>query len=174
MPKGYTSPPEMTIDLAKTYTATLRTNHGEMTLELFTSEVPRTVNNFVFLARDGFYDNGRFHRVIKGFMIQGGCPKGDGTGSPGYRFPDEPVTRPYVKGALAMANAGPDTNGCQFFIVHGDKSNLPPKYTIFGQVTGGLDVLDALAGMPVAATPRGEPSRPTQRLEIQTIEIGES
>ncbi len=174
MPKEYTSPPDMTIDTGKAYTATIRTNHGEMTAELFAAEVPRTVNNFVFLARDGFYDKGRFHRVIKGFMIQGGCPRGDGTGNPGYRFADEPVTRPYLKGTLAMANAGPDTNGCQFFIVHGEKSNLPPKYTIFGQVTKGMDVLDAIAGSPVTATPRGEPSRPTQRLEIQTVVIGEA
>jgi cyclophilin family peptidyl-prolyl cis-trans isomerase len=107
-------------------------------------------------------------------MIQGGCPRGDGTGNPGYRFADEPVTRSYVKGTLAMANAGPDTNGCQFFIVHGEKANLPPKYTIFGQVTKGLDVLDALAGVPVTPTPRGEPSRPTQRVEIQAIEINEA
>jgi cyclophilin family peptidyl-prolyl cis-trans isomerase len=174
MPKEYTNPPAMTIDSAKSYNATIRTSHGEMTVELFASEVPRTVNNFVFLAREGFYEKGRFHRVIKGFMIQGGCPRGDGTGNPGYRFADEPVTRPYVKGALAMANAGPDTNGCQFFIVHGDKANLPPKYTIFGQVTQGLDVLDAIASVPVTATPRGEPSRPTQRVEIQGVEISES
>ncbi len=174
MPKEYTSPPEMTIDSAKTYSAIIRTNHGELTAELFAAEVPRTVNNFVFLARDGFYNSGRFHRIIKGFMVQGGCPRGDGTGNPGYRFADEPVTRPYVKGTLAMANAGPDTNGCQFFIVHGDKANLPPKYTIFGRVTKGLEVLDALAGVPVTATPRGEPSRPTQRVEIQAVDISES
>jgi len=108
MPKQYSSPPEMAIDPNKTYTATIRTNHGEMTLELFASEAPTTVNNFVFLARDGFYQDGGFHRVIKDFMVQGGCPKGDGTGGPGYRFADEPVTRSYVKGTLAMANSGPN------------------------------------------------------------------
>ncbi|MBM3942527.1 MAG: peptidylprolyl isomerase [SAR202 cluster bacterium] len=164
----------MTIDQSKNYSATIRTNHGDMTVELFAKETPQTVNNFVFLARDGFYDGGRFHRIIKGFMIQGGCPKGDGTGNPGYRFADEPVTRSYVKGTLAMANAGPDTNGCQFFIVHGDKVNLPPRYTIFGQLAKGMDVLDAIAATPVTPTPRGEPSRPTQRLEITTVEVSES
>ena len=107
MPKQYSSPPEMAIDINKTYSVTIHTNHGEITLELFASEVPATVNNFVFLARDGFYQDGGFHRVIKDFMVQGGCPKGDGTGGPGYCFDDEPVTRSYVKGTLAMANAGP-------------------------------------------------------------------
>ena len=144
-----------------------------MTLELFASEVPTTVNNFVFLAREGFYNNGGFHRVMKGFMIQGGCPKGDGTGGPGYRFPDEPVTRSYVKGTLAMANSGPNTNGSQFFIVHGDDAGLPPNYTIFGMLTGGTEVLDTLANSPVTGS-GGERSRPAERLEIQTIEITEA
>ena len=119
------------------------------------ADAPVTVNNFTFLAREGFYDGGGFHRVIKDFMIQGGCPKGDGTGGPGYRFQDEPVNRRYVKGTLAMANAGPNTNGSQFFIVHGDDVGLPPNYTIFGMLTGGLDVLDSLANSPVSSTGRG-------------------
>ena len=172
MPKQYSNPPELSIDPSKSYTASIRTGQGTMTAELFAGEATATVNNFVFLAKEGFYDGGSFHRVIKDFMVQGGCPKGDGTGGPGYRFPDEAVTRPYVKGTLAMANAGPNTNGSQFFIVHGDSVGLPPNYTIFGMLTEGLDVLDTLADSPVA--PGGEGSRPTERLEIQTVEIIES
>jgi cyclophilin family peptidyl-prolyl cis-trans isomerase len=172
-PKQYPSPPGLILNPTMHYSATIKTNHGDMTLELFPAETPRTVNNFVFLAREGFYDNGQFHRVIKGFMIQGGCPKGDGTGGPGYRFPDEEVQRPYVKGTLAMANAGPNTNGSQFFVVHGERVSLPPNYTIFGQLTAGEEALDALANAPVRAGAGGEPSRPTEQLEIHTIEIDE-
>ena len=174
MPSQYSSPPEMSIDQSKTYTATIRTSQGTMTLELFAADTPITVNNFVFLAREGFYDKGGFHRVIKDFMIQGGCPKGDGTGGPGYRFADETVTRKYLKGTLAMANSGPNTNGSQFFIVHGADAGLPPNYTIFGTLTDGADVLDTLANSPVSGGGGGEQSRPTERLEIQTIEITES
>ena len=174
MSKQYSSPPEMVIDPAKTYVSTVHTNHGAMTLELFASDAPMTANSFVFLAREGFYDNTTFHRVIKDFMIQGGCPRGDGTGGPGYRFADEPVTRPYAKGTLAMANAGPNTNGSQFFIVHGVGVGLPPNYTIFGMLTDGHDVLDALASVPVSSARSGERSQPTEPLEIRTIEINES
>ncbi len=174
MTTSYPSPPEMNLDQSKTYSADIHTSQGVMNLELFASEAPLTVNNFVFLAREGFYNNGIFHRVIQGFMIQGGCPKGDGTGGPGYRFPDEPVTRSYVKGTLAMANSGPNTNGSQFFIVHGDDAGLPPNYTIFGMLSQGTEVLDALANSPVTSGSGGERSRPADRLEIQTIEITES
>ena len=113
MAQQYPAPPAMTLDDSKTYSATIKTNHGDIDVELFSADVPVTVNNFVFLARDGFYKGGQFHRVIQNFMIQGGCPTGDGTGGPGYRFQDEPVSRSYVKGILAMANAGPNTNGSQ-------------------------------------------------------------
>ena len=174
MPKQYPSPPEMSIDPAKTYTATIETSQGEMVLELLPGDAPATVNNFVFLARDGFYDDGSFHRVISGFMIQGGCPEGTGRGGPGYRFNDEPVTRRYTRGTLAMANAGPNTNGSQFFIVHGADVGLPPNYTIFGMLTAGGDVLDALAGSQVTAGAGGERSSPTERLDIRTIRIEES
>lgn len=175
MPKQYPKPPEMVIDPSKTYSATIETNHGAMTLQLAASEAPHTVNNFVFLARDGFYDHGTFHRVIKDFMIQGGCPQGTGAGGPGYRFNDEPVTRPYVKGTLAMANAGPNTNGSQFFVVHGAQVSLPPNYTILGMLTHGMEVLDTLANAPVTMAPGGrEKSTPMQRLEIQKILITES
>ncbi|CAI8008605.1 Probable peptidyl-prolyl cis-trans isomerase [Geodia barretti] len=145
-----------------------------MIVELFSAEAPLTVNNLVHLARDGFYENSQFHRVIRDFMIQGGCPKGDGTGAPGYRFQDEPIKRKYVRGTLAMANAGPNTNGSQFFIVHGVDVGLPPNYTIFGMVTDGEDVLDTLANSPVTRSSGGEPSQPTERLVINNITIDES
>ena len=173
-PKQYASPPPDTIDRSKTYTATIDTSAGAMTVELFASEAPLTVNNFVHLARDGFYEDGQFHRVIKDFMIQGGCPLGTGTGGPGYRFQDEPVTRKYVRGTLAMANAGPNTNGSQFFIVHGADVGLPPNYTIFGMLTGGDDVLDTLANSPVTRSRGGENSSPAERLAINNITIEES
>ena len=174
MANQYSSPPEMSIDPSKNYSAIIQTSKGTITAELFASETPITVNNFVFLAREGFYTNGGFHRVIKGFMVQGGCPKGDGTGGPGYRFADEKVTRKYIRGTLAMANAGPNTNGSQFFIVHGENAGLPPNYTIFGMLTGGSDVLDALADAEVTRGSGGEHSRPTERLEINSVEISES
>ena len=173
-PKQYSSPPPTTIDTDKTYTATIDTSAGAMTVELFASEAPITVNNFVHLAQDGFYEDGQCHRVIMDFMIQGGCPLGTGTGGPGYRFQDEPVTRKYVRGTLAMANAGPNTNGSQFFIVHGADVGLPPNYTIFGMLRSGGDVLDTLANSPVQRSRGGEPSQPTERLVINNITIEES
>ena len=173
MAQTYSAPPAMSLDDSKAYTATIKTNHGDINVELFSADVPVTVNNFVFLAREGFYKDGQFHRVIKNFMVQGGCPTGDGTGGPGYRFPDEPVTRSYVKGTLAMANAGPNTNGSQFFIVHGADVGLPPNYTIFGQLTDGEDVLDALANSPVTSGRGGESSTPTELLQINNVMIAE-
>jgi len=157
----------MTIDPRKSYTATIETTVGTMTLELFASEAPKTVNNFVVLARDGFYDGVIFHRVIKGFMIQGGDPQGTGMGGPGYRFADEPVKRPYTRGTLAMANAGPNTNGSQFFIMHQDYP-LPPQYTIFGQLLSGEDVLDK-----IATTPTNRQDRPTTPITISKVTITE-
>ena len=174
MAQTYSAPPAMSLDDSKAYTATIKTNHGDINVELFSADVPVTVNNFVFLAREGFYKDGQFHRVIKDFMIQGGCPTGDGTGGPGYRFQDEPVTRSYVKGILAMANAGPNTNGSQFFIVHGADVGLPPNYTIFGNVTGVMDVVDNIATSPVTTGRSGEPSTPTTALQINDVEIQEA
>jgi cyclophilin family peptidyl-prolyl cis-trans isomerase len=165
--KSYAAAPAMTIDPARRYSATIDTSAGTMTAELFASEAPNTVNNFVFLARDGFYSGVIFHRVISGFMIQGGDPTGTGTGGPGYKFRDEPVSRPYQRGILAMANAGPNTNGSQFFIMHADY-RLPPSYTIFGRLTGGEDVLDA-----IAAAPTGANDRPVEPVTINSIEISE-
>ena len=172
-PKQYASSPSLILDPTKLYLATIHTNHGDMLLELFAAEAPRTVNNFVFLAREGFYEDGSFHRVIKDFMVQGGCPEGSGRGGPGYRFQDEPVNRPYVKGTLAMANAGPNTNGSQFFIVHGQNAGLPPNYTIFGMLTEGEETLDTLANSSVTSGTGGERSTPAERLQIQNIEIHE-
>ena len=147
--KTYTNPPEFSIDVTKTYTAEINTTSGLMTVELFTDIAPNTVNNFVALSEDGYYNNIIFHRVIKDFMIQGGDPSGTGHGEmgkyPGYEFGDElnnPM--PYEKGILAMANRGPNTNGSQFFIMHTDYP-LPYQYTIFGKVTEGLDVIDQIA-----------------------------
>ncbi len=161
-------PPPMVIDPAKSYTATLETTAGTMVLELFPQEAPLAVNNFVFLARDHFYDGVIFHRVIRGFMIQGGDPTGTGRGGPGYRFPDEPVRRPYTRGTLAMANAGPNTNGSQFFIMHADYP-LPPHYTIFGQLIEGEEVLDK-----IATAPTGPQDRPLNPVVIKSVRISES
>ena len=169
--KQYAVAPLMTIDPDATYLAHIRTNKGDITLELFASEAPKTVNNFVFLAREGFYNGISFHRVMKEFMIQTGDPKGNGSGGPGYRFADEPVSRSYSKGIVAMANAGPNTNGSQFFIVHGAQITLPPSYTIFGQVTGGLDTVDAIADSPVQAGAGGEVSSPLEPIIVDSIEI---
>jgi cyclophilin family peptidyl-prolyl cis-trans isomerase len=142
----FNGPPPMCIDLTKRYTATMETNKGTMTIALDPAGAPRTVNNFVFLARYHYYDDVVFHRVIPGFVIQGGDPTGTGTGGPGYRFEDElPKAGRYEIGSLAMANAGPDTNGSQFFIICGpDGARLPPSYALFGKVVAGLDVITAL------------------------------
>jgi cyclophilin family peptidyl-prolyl cis-trans isomerase len=165
----------MEIDTGKRYTAEIETAKGTMRAELFAGDAPKTVNNFVFLARNGFYDGVPFHRVISGFMIQTGDPTGTGTGGPGYRFDDEPIRRDYAAGTLAMANSGPNTNGSQFFICHADlRGRLPKSYTIFGQVTDGLDVVDQLAGVPVAAARGGERSSPVDRIQIDRVTIEES
>jgi cyclophilin family peptidyl-prolyl cis-trans isomerase len=167
----YAQPPLMTIDPQERYLATLRTTHGSITIELFASETPVTVNNFVFLAREGFYDGVIFHRVIEGFMVQTGDPLGDGTGGPGYRFQDEQFNRNYTRGKVAMANAGPNTNGSQFFIVQGTSVDLPRRYTIFGEVTEGMDVVDAIAQAEVQANPYGEMSEPLTPVSIETVQI---
>jgi cyclophilin family peptidyl-prolyl cis-trans isomerase len=175
VPKKWSSPPEMKIDPNKSYSATIKTSLGEMQVELFAKDAPKTVNNFVFLAREGFYDGVRFHRIIRGFMVQtGDGERGDGTGGPGYRFEDEKVTRDYKRGTLAMANAGPNTNGSQFFIVHADYA-LPKNYTIFGQLAdaGSLATLDKIANVPVRMGNERTPSVPTQEVTISGVEISE-
>src|SRR5262249_2398613 len=138
--RQWTVPPAMVIDPTKHYTSTLTTTKGTFEVELYPDDAPTTVNNFVCLARAGYYDNTRFHRILAGFVIQGGDPTGTGTGGPGYQFADEPVKRNYELGTLAMANAGPNTNGGQFFVVVGPQGeHLPKRYTIFGKVIAGMD-----------------------------------
>jgi cyclophilin family peptidyl-prolyl cis-trans isomerase len=145
--------------------ATMQTNQGTITLDLFDEDAPKTVANFKKLAGDGFYDGLVFHRVIKDFMIQGGCPQGTGTGGPGYTFEDEFNDHKIVRGALAMANAGPNTNGSQFFLVTTDAAPwLDGKHTVFGQVTGGMDVIDKIEG-----TDTGANDRPVSDQRIESI-----
>ena len=171
--KVYESMPEMNIDISKKYTAVIKTSMGDMSIEFFTEDAPMTVNNFINLSRDGYYDNVIFHRVISGFMIQGGDPSGTGHGEmgkyPGYKFEDELNNqRSYDKGILAMANAGPDTNGSQFFIMHVDYP-LPYQYTIFGLVTEGLDIIDKIASVET-----GDGDKPVNDVVIESIEIKEN
>ena len=139
--KRYNAPPQMQIETNRTYHVVIKTNKGDVHLELNPAEAPMTVNNFVALARDGYYDGVTFHRVVPRFVIQGGDPTGTGSGGPGYQFQDEAVKRPYKAGTVAMANAGPNTNGSQFFICLEDQPGLPPNYTIFGDTVTGMDVV---------------------------------
>jgi len=171
--KVYDSMPEMNIDISKKYTAVIKTSMGDMSIEFFTEDAPMTVNNFINLSRDGYYDNVIFHRVISGFMIQGGDPSGTGHGEmgkyPGYKFEDELNNqRSYDKGILAMANAGPDTNGSQFFIMHVNYP-LPYQYTIFGFVTDGLEVIDKIASVET-----GDGDKPVNDVVIETVEVKEN
>ena len=171
--KVYSSMPEMIIDKNKSYTAVIQTSMGDLTVEFFSDTAPVTVNNFVSLSNDGYYDNIIFHRVISGFMIQGGDPSGTGHGEygkfPGYTFEDELNNQqPYEKGILAMANAGPNTNGSQFFIMHVDYP-LPYQYTIFGKVTDGLDVIDTIASVQTA-----EGDKPVEDVVILGVTVSSS
>ena len=163
----WSSPPEMTIDTTKKYTAVIETEKGDLVIELFASSVPRTVNNFVFLARQGFYDGTTFHRVIPDFMAQGGDPTGTGSGGPGYRFDDEFTFHKHVAGTISMANSGPNTNGSQFFITYEATPWLDGHHSVFGQLVEGMDVLKAL-------TPRDPSENPQFRgdkiLKITIIE----
>ena len=154
------------------YVAVLKTTAGDIAVELNTQKTPNTVANFIHLARKNFYNDTIFHRAIKDFMIQGGDPKGDGTGGPGYQFPDEPFEGDYTRGTMAMANAGPNTNGSQFFIMHQDKQ-LPKNYVIFGRVIKGIEVVDKIAGAAVEAGPGGEASKPVTPVVVKQVEIVE-
>ncbi len=158
----------MSIDANATYTAAMQTSKGEITIALDPKQAPKTVNNFVFLSKQGFYDGLTFHRVIPGFMIQGGDPTGTGSGGPGYSFPDElPAAGQYKIGSVAMANAGPDTNGSQFFIVTGANGvSLPPSYSLFGQVTKGQSVADAISNVP-----RDPADKPNSPVTITSVKI---
>jgi cyclophilin family peptidyl-prolyl cis-trans isomerase len=147
--------------------ATMSTNHGDITIELFDEDAPKTVDNFKKLAADGFYDGLIFHRIIKDFMIQGGCPQGTGTGGPGYEFEDEINQHKLVRGSLAMANAGPNTNGSQFFIVTLEATPwLDGKHTVFGQVTDGMDVVDKLEGLPTDGRDKPREDAKIEKLTI--------
>ncbi|MFA5179883.1 MAG: peptidylprolyl isomerase [Syntrophales bacterium] len=145
--KKWDNPPEMQIDPGKAYSVTMETSQGEIELELYPQYAPKTVNNFVFLIREGYYDGVTFHRVIKNFVIQGGDPTGKGSGGPGYQFEDEFRGNPmkHETGAISMANAGPGTNGSQFFITHSPQPHLDGHHTVFGKVVKGQDVVDAIA-----------------------------
>lgn len=167
--KQWNTSPEMALDKTKKYTATFVTDKGEMVVELFADKVPVTVNNFVFLAKEGFYDNTIFHRVISNFMVQGGDPTGTGTGGPGYRFRDEfhPTLRHDKLGILSMANAGPNTNGSQFFITHVPTPWLDNKHAVFGHVVKGSDVLMSI--------PERDPSKiKAPAVKLLTVKISES
>jgi len=168
-PRLYSAPPPMIIDTNKNYTAIIETEKGNITLELFAKDVPVTVNNFVFLAREGFYDNCTFHRVIKDFVAQGGDPTGTGTGTPGYYIPNEITPHTHVAGALSMARTiVPDTNGCQFFICYTDQHGLDGSYSVFGQLISGTYVLESL-------TPRDPDEHPNYKGDtIIRITIEES
>lgn len=164
--------PVMQIDITKNYTAKVTTSEGFFTVDLNASKTPITVNNFVSLAKKGFYNNTIFHRIIKDFMIQGGDPTGTGSGGPGYSFEDEKFDGEYTRGTLAMANAGPNTNGSQFFIMHADNA-LPKNYVIFGKVIEGMETIDKIATAPVAKNAMGENSKPVNPVKILSVEIVE-
>jgi cyclophilin family peptidyl-prolyl cis-trans isomerase len=168
MAKQYSKPPQMVIDVKKKYHAIFKLETGDIEVELFADRVPNTVNNFIFLAKDGFYDQVTFHRVIAGFMAQGGDPTGTGMGGPGYRFKDEfhPALKHEGPGILSMANAGPDTNGSQFFITYGSTPHLDRKHSVFGRVIKGMEILQAI--------PERDPGRArVPGMLINTIEIVE-
>ena len=168
--RRFDGPPPMCIDPEKRYTAEMVTSKGTMTIALDPVAAPKTVNNFVVLARYHYYDGVGFHRVIPGFVLQGGDPQGTGTGGPGYKFEDElPPAGRYELGSLAMANAGPNTNGSQFFIISGpDGVRLPPQYSLFGKVVSGLDVVATIDGL---GTPSGSPK---EQVSIQSVTIAEA
>ncbi|KKT12231.1 MAG: Peptidyl-prolyl cis-trans isomerase [candidate division WWE3 bacterium GW2011_GWB2_43_22] len=166
-------PPKMNLDINKKYSAVMTTTEGVIKIDLYADKTPITVNNFVTLSRADFYNNVIFHRVMKGFMIQGGDPEGTGSGGPGYSFADELFDGEYTRGTIAMANAGPNTNGSQFFIMHKDYP-LQKNYVIFGKVSEGLEVVDRIAEAEVTVSSGGEPSKPVKPVKILSIEIVES
>jgi cyclophilin family peptidyl-prolyl cis-trans isomerase len=173
--KNETNPKQssnMQIDATKSYSAVLKTSAGDITIDLDAKKTPKTANNFVTLAKGNFYNGTIFHRVMKDFMIQGGDPKGDGSGGPGYKFEDEYLEGEYKRGTVAMANSGPNTNGSQFFIMHKDYA-LPKNYVVFGQVSNGMEVVDKIAEAEVVMNSSMEKSKPVSPVTIQTVEIVE-
>ncbi len=165
--KQWKSPPAMQIDPAKSYSATMHTDQGDIVIDLFAADAPQTVNNFVFLAKEGFYDGVGFHRVISGFMAQGGDPTGTGMGGPGYKFKDEINANKHQAGSLSMANAGPNTNGSQFFLCFAPQPHLDPRHTVFGKVQeGSMSVVNAIP-------PRDPNQRSAPMVTITGIDIEE-
>jgi len=173
--KTYSKEPDMQIDVKKTYIAKLETNRGNFEIQLNAKDAPKTVNNFVFLSKEGFYNGLTFHRIVKDFMIQGGDPKGDGTGDPGYKFNDENIVGDYTPGTVAMANSGKNTNGSQFFIMTGDysKGKLQKNYVIFGKVISGMDIVKQIGQSATADNGQGEQSKPKEQVLINKITIEE-
>jgi len=173
--KTWSAEPTMQIDPQKPYHAIIHTNLGDISVKLFPQDAPKTVNNFIFLAHNQFYDGLKFHRVLKTFMIQTGDPKGNGSGGPGYKFNDELSSKhTYAAGVVAMANSGPNTNGSQFFIGSGSdvaSLNQNPDYTIFGQVDGGMEVVDKIASVKVGPSSSGEVSTPLELVTMKSVEI---
>lgn len=171
----YSQAPDMQIDTNKTYIAKFETNEGNFEIILNTKDAPKTVNNFVVLARDKFYDGLTFHRIVKDFMIQGGDPQGTGSGGPGYKFDDENIVGDYTPGTVAMANSGANTNGSQFFIMTGDHSGgkLSKNYVIFGSVTTGSEVVQKIGTLPTVDNGQGEQSKPTATVTINKVTIEE-
>lgn len=175
MAKQWNKPFDNQLEAGKSYSASLDTSHGKIEIELFPEDAPITVNNFVSLAREGFYDGTPFHRIVKGFVIQGGDPTGTGAGGPGYKFQDEKIVKDYEEGMVAMANAGPNTNGSQFFICLKDlRGGLPKNYTIFGKVKEGFDVAKAIEAVPTTRGGSGEASTPTEPVTLNSVTISES
>ena len=168
MPKQYSAAPKMSIDTNKTYVATFDTSKGKIVVDLFPGDAPKTVNNFVFLARDKFYDGTKFHRVINDFMVQGGDPEGTGRGGPGYQFADEfhPTLNHSKPGILSMANAGPNSNGSQFFVTVAATPWLDNKHSVFGEVTEGYDVVEKISKVA-----RGAQDRPKKEVRINSVKI---
>lgn len=167
----FSASPSMQINVNKKYTAVFDTSEGTISVQLSPKMTPVTVNNFVFLAGKHFYDNTVFHRVIADFMIQGGDPKGDGSGGPGYKFDDEKFTGDYTRGVVAMANAGPNTNGSQFFIMQQDNLSMAKNYVIFGKVVSGMEVVDKIASAPVGSNEMGESSVPLRPVKLNSVSI---
>jgi len=178
MAKQSTSEPAMQLQDNMDYRANVQTNKGDFTIELLASQAPKTVNNFVSLTREGYFDGIIFHRIIETFMIQTGDPTGTGMGGPGYRFADElPPALPYALGVVAMANAGPNTNGSQFFVCTGESSkhlNTQPNYTVFGRVVEGMDTIMAIAKTPVGRSNSGESSQPKEEVKMIKVTIAET
>ena len=173
--RTYSASPAMQIDVKKQYTATIQTQYGNIVIQLLPQQAPATVNNFVFLACHGFYDGLIFHRIVPGFVIQGGDPQGSGAGGPGYSFKDElpSSSNVYVPGAVAMANSGPNTNGSQFFICTASDTSLPPNYTYFGKVVQGMDAVTAISKVKLTAGSDGTNSKPVTPVVMQRVTIQE-